>query len=107
MAATNKLPAFPTKPRVIVLSDISNEPDDAESLVRYLTYANQFETEGLVAVTSTWLRDKVRPEEMQRIIDAYEKVVDNLNAHVHPDWKYPTAQELRKKVKRGAEVGDF
>lgn len=100
--ATSKLPTYPTKPRVIVLSDISNEPDDAESLVRYLTYANQFETEGLVAVTSTWLRNKVRPDEMRKIIDAYEKVVDNLNAHVHPDWKYPSAQELRSVVKSGA-----
>ena len=30
------------KPRVFVLTDIENEPDDAMSLVRFLTYANQF-----------------------------------------------------------------
>lgn len=29
------------KPRVIVLTDIENEPDDAMSLVRFLTYSNQ------------------------------------------------------------------
>ena len=27
------------KPRVIVLTDISNEPDDEESLVRFLVYS--------------------------------------------------------------------
>ena len=46
------------KPRVIVLTDITNEPDDEESLVRYLVYANEFDTEGLIATTSVWLRDR-------------------------------------------------
>ncbi len=29
-------------PRVVVLTDIENEPDDAQSLVRFLTYVNHF-----------------------------------------------------------------
>lgn len=62
--ATEKLQSFAQKPRVFILSDISNEPDDAESLCRYLLYANQFQTEGLVACTSTWMRDKVCPQDM-------------------------------------------
>lgn len=37
------------KPRIIVLTDIENEPDDAESLVRFLTYSNQFDVEGIIA----------------------------------------------------------
>lgn len=37
------------KPRVFVLTDIENEPDDAISLVRFLTYANHWDVEGLVA----------------------------------------------------------
>ena len=106
--ASSTLAIFPPRPssksRVIILSDISNEPDDAESLVRYLLYSNQFDTEGLVAVTSTWLRNQVRPEEMVKIIDAYEKVVGNLNAHVPPEWEYPTADQLRSVVKSGARV---
>ncbi|KAF2200996.1 DUF1593-domain-containing protein [Delitschia confertaspora ATCC 74209] len=100
----SKLPKLVTKTRVIILSDISNEPDDAESLVRYLTYANQFDTEGLVAVTSTWLRDAVRPEEIRKIVNVYGEVVENLNAHVHPNWKYPSADELRGVVRKGAEA---
>ena len=34
-------------PRVFVLPDIENEPDDAMSMVRFLTYSNQFDVEGL------------------------------------------------------------
>jgi hypothetical protein len=49
--ATTKLQTYAQKPRVFILSDISNEPDDAESLCRYLLYSNQFETEGLVGTT--------------------------------------------------------
>ena len=41
-----------TKPRVIVLTDIENEPDDAESMVRFLAYSNQWDVEALVAVAS-------------------------------------------------------
>ena len=50
------------KPRYFVLTDISNEPDDEQSLVRLLLYANEFDIEGLVATTSVWLRDRIRPE---------------------------------------------
>ena len=31
------------KPRVIVLTDIGNEPDDAMSMVRFLTYSNHWD----------------------------------------------------------------
>ncbi|KAJ5890872.1 uncharacterized protein N7473_007100 [Penicillium subrubescens] len=103
MASPSQLQTFQSKPRVFILSDISNEPDDAESLVRYLLYANQFRTEGLVACTSTWMKNKVCPQDMHKIIDGYEKVVDNLNAHAHPNDPYPTAEYLRSLIKKGAE----
>jgi hypothetical protein len=100
----SRLQSFTSKPRVFILSDIGNEPDDAESLCRYLLYANQFETEGLVASTSTWLRDRVVPHEMEKIIDAYASCVGNLNRHVHPEWQYPSAESLKEVVRKGAEV---
>lgn len=96
--------SFPSKPRVFILSDISNEPDDAESLVRYLVYSNQFETEGLVAVTSTWMKQKVCPQDMHKIIDAYEGAAENLNAHAHPQCPYPSADSLRRLIKSGPAV---
>lgn len=102
--ATEKLQTFPQKTRVFILSDISNEPDDAESLCRYLLYANQFETEGLVACTSTWMKNKVCPQDMEKIIDAYAGAVENLNKHVHPKWQYPAASHLRGLIRKGEEV---
>lgn len=104
MTSAATLQRFTIKPRVFILSDISNEPDDAESLCRYLLYANQFETEGLVACTSTWMKNKVCPQDMEKIVDAYAGAVDNLNKHVHPDWQYPSAEHIKGLIRKGAEV---
>jgi len=41
------------EPRVVVLSDVGNEPDDQMSLVRLLLYSNEFGLEALVATTSS------------------------------------------------------
>ena len=46
---------FVARPRVVVMTDIANEPDDQMSLVRFLLYSNGWDTEGLVASTSTCL----------------------------------------------------
>ncbi|MBL9139449.1 MAG: DUF1593 domain-containing protein [Verrucomicrobiales bacterium] len=67
--------------RVLVLTDISNEPDDEESMVRFLVYANEYDVEGLVATTSTWLRTKTREDLIRRQIDAYGQVHPNLSRH--------------------------
>ncbi|KAH7082000.1 hypothetical protein BKA63DRAFT_589910 [Paraphoma chrysanthemicola] len=101
MTDQTRLRVCKEKHRVFVVSDISNEPDDAESLVRFLLYGNEFDTQGLVACTSTWMRKAVHPEDMQQIIEAYAKVVDNLNAHVHPDNQYPSASYLLSLIKSG------
>ncbi|KAL6401556.1 cellulose-binding protein [Ilyonectria robusta] len=95
---------FPSRPRVFILTDITNEPDDAQSFCRYLTYSNQFQTEGVVACTSIWLKDKVAPENLFQILDGYEPVVDNLNAHAHPQFPYPSADYMRSIVKPGPPV---
>lgn len=46
------------KPRVIVLTDITNGPDDDQSMVRFLVNSNEYDFEGLIAITSVWLRDE-------------------------------------------------
>ena len=66
---------------IVVMTDIANEPDDQMSMVRFLVYSNQFDVEGLVATTSTWMRNKVRPDVIQTLIDAYEQVQPNLLQH--------------------------
>ncbi len=86
------------KPRVFVLSDIGNEPDDQMSLTRFLVYANEFDIEGLVATTSTWQRDIVSPEIMHRVINGYAEVQENLNKHAAG---FPSAEVLREMVSSG------
>lgn len=91
--------SFKHKPRYFVLSDISNEPDDTMSFIRLLTYANQLTIEGMVATTSTWLNSTTRPDQIVDVVNAYSKVVDNLNAHV--GGGYPPATRLLKKISSG------
>lgn len=86
------------KPRVIVMTDIANEPDDQMSMVRFLVYANQFDIEGLVATTSTWMKHKVRPDVIHAVIDAYGLVQPNLLKH-QPGFPAPLA--LRSVVVAG------
>ena len=84
------------KPRVIVLSDIGNEPDDAQSLVRFLLYTNEIDVEGILATTSTWLREEVQDYRMRDHVTAYGKVRENLLIHAPG---YPTAEALQSKIK--------
>jgi hypothetical protein len=89
---------YTEKARVIVLTDIANEPDDQMSMVRFLVYANEFDVEGLVATTSTWMRDKVRPDVIHQVIDGYEAVQPTLARHADG---FPAAEALRALVSSG------
>ena len=84
---------YAEKPRIIVLTDISNEPDDEESMVRFLVYSNEYDVEGLIATTSAWLKDNTREDLIRRQIDAFEKVRANLVKHADG---YPTPESLHK-----------
>jgi hypothetical protein len=86
------------KPRVLVLTDIENEPDDAMSLVRFLTYSNQWDVEGLVATTSIHLRDKTAAWRIRAIVEAYSQVRDNLELH---EPGYPDGEYLLSIIKEG------
>ncbi len=79
------------KERIFVLTDISNEPDDEESMVRFLVYSNQYDIEGLVATTSTWLRNKTREDLIRRQIEAYGQVRSNLLIHAS---EFPLKDQL-------------
>lgn len=98
MANNARAQYFEEKPRVFVLTDIENEPDDAQSLVRFLTYSNMWDVEGIVATTSCWQRDKTAEWRIHEIIDAYAKVRKNLEIH---EKGYPTYEYLKSVVKIG------
>jgi hypothetical protein len=86
------------RPRLVVLTDIANEPDDQMSMVRLLVYSDAFDIEGLVATTSTWMKKTVRPDVIRLLIDAYEQVHTNLLKH-RPG--FPLAATLRDAVSTG------
>lgn len=99
LAAALSLPAAAgEKLRVIVLTDIENEPDDAMSLVRFLTYSNQWDVEGLIATTSVHQKRELATWRIKEIVNAYGKVQPNLLKH---EKGYPTAKYLLSVVKEG------
>ncbi len=89
-------PRLPEKPRLIILADMGNEPDEEQQMVHMLMYANEFELEGLLAVTGKFLspshknpkKQKVRPDLFHKLIDGYAKVVGNLRQHAK-GWPSP------------------
>ena len=89
------------KPRVVVLTDIENEPDDAMSLVRFLVYANQWDIEGLIATTSIHLKDRTASFCIKEIVNAYRLVREQLEQH---EQGFPTAEDLEKVISDGLPV---
>jgi len=90
-----------SKLRVLVLTDIEADPDDSESLVRFLTYSNQWDVEGLIAVTSIHQKTRVAPETIHDMLNAYKKVQPNLLKH---EKGYPSYEYLNLRVKKGLPV---
>jgi hypothetical protein len=88
------------RPRVIVTTDIGGDPDDQQSMVRFLLYANEFDIEALIASSSRHMRDAAtHPEQIEERVAAYERVLGNLRVH---DPNYPSAQVLRDRIVAGA-----
>ena len=92
------------KPRVLVLTDISSltagvrEPDDGQSLVRFLLFSNEFDVEGIIATSNLGHGQTVRPELIRQEIEAYALVWPNLRRHAPG---YPDPARLRERVKAG------
>jgi hypothetical protein len=84
------------KPRVIVSTDIGgSDPDDFQSMVHYLIYADRFDTEGLISSPPR----QGRARDILTCIDAYEQDYPNLRT-----WSrdYPSPDSLRQVVRQGA-----
>jgi hypothetical protein len=90
------------RPRLAVLTDIGGDPDDQQSMIRLMTYANAFEIEALIATaagTRGELKEAItRPDLIRQIVDGYEKVLPNLKRH---EENWPEAEALRKVLKSG------
>lgn len=92
-------PTFDEKPRIFVFTDILNEPDDSQSLVRLLLHADELDIQGLVATTSYWLNSTAHADELKSVIRSYGQVVDNLQ--IHAPGEYPDAEDLLSRVASG------
>lgn len=90
--------AADAKRRVIVLTDIENEPDDTQSMVRFLVYSNNWDVEALIATTSVHQREKTASESIRKLVRAYGQVRENLLKH---EPGYPTEQYLLSIVRDG------
>jgi hypothetical protein len=95
-------PPRETGPRLLVLTDIGGDPDDQQSMIRLMTYANEFDVEGLIASASGTpgeLKETVtRPDLISAVVEAYGKVRPTLLLH-RPD--YPPAEALQDRIKTG------
>jgi len=81
--------------RVVVSTDIGGtDPDDFQSMVHLLAYADVLDIEGLISSPF----DMGRKEDILRVIDCYEK--DYANLKTYSD-KYPTPDALRAITKQG------
>ena len=96
VAATERL-------RVIIETDAGGDPDDEQSLVRFLLYANEWDVEGIICT-----RPKARDKEnlnrertglgiVQQLLEAYGQCRPNLVTH---DKRFPTMERLWKRTVR-------
>lgn len=84
--------------RLLVLTDIEADPDDTQSLIRLLLYANEIDIEGIVATTSVWKKTNIAPEAIRAVIEKYGEVYPTLKQHAPG---YPTEKKLLSLVKEG------
>lgn len=92
----------PLKPRLVVLTDIAPgniEPDDMESMVRLMVYADRYEIEALIT-TIGWNCDPYPTEwadSLYRVIDAYEQDVNNLCRRSRQKFFFPLKKEQKRQ----------
>jgi hypothetical protein len=95
--------------RLIIETDAGGDPDDEQSLVRFLLYANEWDVEGIIANRAEARRGENRNVErtglgiVRRLIDAYGQCFSKLVQH---DPRYPTAETLRQRTVAGYDDTD-
>ena len=90
--------------RVIIETDAGGDPDDEQSLVRFLLYTNEWDVEGII-VTREHAREgeNLNPERtgmgiVRRQIAAYGECYPNLRMH---DRTFPSPAQLLKRTVSG------
>jgi CubicO group peptidase (beta-lactamase class C family) len=90
--------------RLIIETDAGGDPDDEQSLVRFLLYANEWDVEGIIANRPVTRRpENKNPEDtglgiVRRLLDAYGECRPHLVQH---DARYPTEEFLWQRTVAG------
>jgi hypothetical protein len=74
-----------------------SDPDDIQSMVRFLLYANEFDVEGLIASSATFA-NYANKQFILDILELYDQVDENLRKH---DARFPSANALRAVTFQG------
>jgi hypothetical protein len=84
------------RPRVLVSTDVGgSDPDDFQSMVHLLVYADVLDIEGLISSPP----QSGRVRHIHEVIEAYARDYPNLKRHAP---NYPAADALRKVARQGA-----
>jgi len=86
------------KPRVVVMTDIGGDPDDQQTMVRFLSYANEFDIQGLYATTTG---GEINDSIIKDMVNAWGSVRGNLTNHAS-GW--PTKDYLLSVIKAGRPI---
>ncbi|HEY1601856.1 MAG TPA: nucleoside hydrolase-like domain-containing protein [Pirellulales bacterium] len=103
-ASDESLGVNATRLRVIIETDAGGDPDDEQSLVRFLLYANEWDIEGIVANRSHAQNGENKNRErtglgiVRAMVSAYGDCWNNLSKH---DGRYPTSESLWKMTVAG------
>lgn len=87
-----------TIPRVVVCTDIGGDPDDRQSLVRFLLYSNVMDIEGLIGAGYQANPLRGDTSKINEVIAAYASVRNNLLVH---EPGFPTASYLYSVTAEG------
>lgn len=98
-SAAGSIFAAESKTRHVVMTDIGGDPDDEQSIVRFLLYACDFEVEGLCTGFGHGHYKGTRPDLLHKAVDAYGQALPNLLKH---RADYPSHDQLKKLIKDGS-----
>ena len=92
----NAFAAEPVRHRLLIMADMGNEPDEEQQMAHMIMCSNEFDLEGLIAVSGVYLQPNAKdpyrrvlhPELFTGIINAYAKVYPNLQKHAS-GWHSP------------------
>lgn len=107
-ADSNARPA-PERIRLLIETDAGGDPDDEQSLVRFLLYASEWDVEGIIANRARARDGENRNPErtgvgiVRRLVRAYAECQPNLARH---DARFPSGDTLLARVLDGTDASE-